>query len=100
MLDRTSCAQLVRSSIGQQAAEGRYKEAAALAVSAQEAAPRGTSALIQATAQEGRAWARLGDQPWHYHEPACASGPALTRTATSQPGGFQAKSAGAHEMSR
>jgi transcriptional regulator with XRE-family HTH domain len=41
---------------------GRYKEAAALAVSAQEAAPRGTSALIQATAQEGRAWARLGDQ--------------------------------------
>ena len=42
---------------------GRYKEAAALAVAAQEAAPRGTSALIQATAQEGRAWARLGDQP-------------------------------------
>jgi hypothetical protein len=42
---------------------GRYKEAAALATAAQEAAPRGTSALIQATAQEGRAWARLGDQP-------------------------------------
>lgn len=41
---------------------GRYREAAALAAAAQEAAPRGTSALIQATAQEGRAWARLGDQ--------------------------------------
>jgi transcriptional regulator with XRE-family HTH domain/tetratricopeptide (TPR) repeat protein len=41
---------------------GRYKEAAALAVAGQEAAPRGTSALIQSTAQEGRAWARLGDQ--------------------------------------
>jgi tetratricopeptide (TPR) repeat protein len=41
---------------------GRYKEAASLAAAAQEAAPRGTSALIQAAAQEGRAWARLGDQ--------------------------------------
>jgi transcriptional regulator with XRE-family HTH domain len=43
--------------------EGRYPEAAALAKGAQDAAPRGSSAYIQATAQEGRAWARLGDQP-------------------------------------
>jgi transcriptional regulator with XRE-family HTH domain len=41
---------------------GRYAEALALARGAQEAAPRGSSALIQATAQEGRAHARLGDQ--------------------------------------
>ncbi len=41
---------------------GRYTEALALARGAQEAAPRGSSALIQATAQEGRAHARLGDQ--------------------------------------
>ncbi|OLT10929.1 hypothetical protein BJF78_28325 [Pseudonocardia sp. CNS-139] len=40
---------------------GDYREAAALARSAQQVAPRGTSALIQATAQEGRAAARLGD---------------------------------------
>jgi tetratricopeptide (TPR) repeat protein len=41
---------------------GRYQEAVDLARGAQEAAPRGSSAYIQATAQEGRAWARLGDQ--------------------------------------
>ena len=41
---------------------GRYREAVELAQGAQEAAPRGSSAYIQATAQEGRAWARLGDQ--------------------------------------
>jgi len=37
-----------------------YPRAAAFARDAQDAAPRGTSVLIQATAQEGRAWARLG----------------------------------------
>lgn len=42
--------------------EGRYRLAVDLARSAQRAAPRGGSALIQATAQEGRAWARLGDR--------------------------------------
>ena len=42
--------------------EGRYPEAVSLAQSAQEAAPHRSSAYIQATAQEGRAWARLGDQ--------------------------------------
>ena len=42
---------------------GNYPRAAAIAPAAQDAAPRGTSALIQATAQEGRALARLGDGP-------------------------------------
>src|SRR6266568_4743621 len=37
-----------------------YPRAAAFARDAQAAAPRGSSVLIQATAQEGRAWARLG----------------------------------------
>lgn len=41
---------------------GRYREAISLAQGAQEAAPRTSSAFIQATAQEGRAWARLRDR--------------------------------------
>ena len=41
---------------------GRYRQAVSLAQAAQDAAPRGSSPLIQATAQEGRAWARLGDR--------------------------------------
>jgi transcriptional regulator with XRE-family HTH domain len=40
---------------------GDYQRAAGLARAAQQAAPRGGSALIQATAQEGRARARMGD---------------------------------------
>jgi transcriptional regulator with XRE-family HTH domain len=40
---------------------GDYPAAAELACGAQRAAPSGSSAYIQATAQEGRAWARLGD---------------------------------------
>ena len=40
--------------------EGDYRRAADLAQAAQRIAPRGSSAYIQATAQEGRAWARLG----------------------------------------
>ncbi|MEV7967446.1 hypothetical protein AB0O34_15895 [Sphaerisporangium sp. NPDC088356] len=39
---------------------GAYQRALILAQSAQRVAPRGSSAYIQATAQEGRAWARLG----------------------------------------
>jgi tetratricopeptide (TPR) repeat protein len=39
--------------------EGEYRRALDLSRTAQELAPRGTSAAIQATAQEGRAWARL-----------------------------------------
>lgn len=40
---------------------GDYPQAAALAKAAQRVAPQGSSAHIQATAQEGRARARLGD---------------------------------------
>jgi tetratricopeptide (TPR) repeat protein len=40
---------------------GNYRQALALSKAAQEAAPRNGSAYIQASAQEGRAWARLGD---------------------------------------
>ena len=40
--------------------QGDYAGAASLSRSAQGLAPRGSSALIQATAQEGKAWARLG----------------------------------------
>ncbi|MCW2929815.1 MAG: endonuclease, partial [Actinomycetia bacterium] len=40
---------------------GDYRQAVALSLAAQEAAPRDSSAYIQSTAQEGRAWARLGD---------------------------------------
>lgn len=40
---------------------GAYREAAGLSRAAQEAAPAASSVRIQAIAQEGRAWARLGD---------------------------------------
>ncbi|MFD0684167.1 transcriptional regulator [Actinomadura fibrosa] len=40
--------------------DGRYQRAVTLAQGAQQAAPKRGSAFIQATAQEGRAWARLG----------------------------------------
>jgi hypothetical protein len=40
---------------------GRYGEALDLSRQAQQLAPRNGSAFVQATAQEGRAWARLGD---------------------------------------
>ncbi|HEX6686961.1 MAG TPA: hypothetical protein VF062_29620 [Candidatus Limnocylindrales bacterium] len=41
---------------------GRYEAAIALSKRAQAIAPKGSSALIQATAQEGRAWARMHRQ--------------------------------------
>lgn len=41
--------------------DGEYVQAVDLSRAAQEIAPSGTSALIQATAQEGRAHARLGN---------------------------------------
>ncbi len=44
----------------QQLTDGNPREAVRLARGAQEVAPRTSSAFIQATAQEGRAWARLG----------------------------------------
>jgi transcriptional regulator with XRE-family HTH domain len=40
---------------------GHYRQAVDLSQAAQLIAPNGSSAHIQATAQEGRAWARLGD---------------------------------------
>jgi transcriptional regulator with XRE-family HTH domain len=40
--------------------DGQYAEALALSRRAQAVAPSGSSALVQATAQEGRAWARMG----------------------------------------
>ena len=40
---------------------GEYRQAAELSRAAQETAPASSSALIQATAQEGRAFALLGD---------------------------------------
>jgi transcriptional regulator with XRE-family HTH domain len=40
--------------------DGDYRGAVTLAHGAQRLAPRGSSAFIQSTAQEGRAWARLG----------------------------------------
>jgi tetratricopeptide (TPR) repeat protein len=40
---------------------GEYRQAVELSRAAQESAPAASSARIQATAQEGRAWARLGD---------------------------------------
>ncbi len=42
--------------------EGQFKLAADLSQAAQRIAPQDGSAFIQATAQEGRAWARLGEQ--------------------------------------
>ncbi|GAA0837429.1 hypothetical protein ACFQVD_31540 [Streptosporangium amethystogenes subsp. fukuiense] len=42
---------------------GDYRRALALTQGAQAIAPRGGSAYIQATAQEGRIWARLGSGP-------------------------------------
>ncbi|MGV9837077.1 helix-turn-helix domain-containing protein [Nocardia niigatensis] len=45
----------------QQLTGGAFAEAAELSRAAQDMAPEGSSAFIQATAQEGRALARLGD---------------------------------------
>ncbi|MEV4708995.1 helix-turn-helix transcriptional regulator [Actinoplanes sp. NPDC049316] len=42
--------------------DGDYRQAVQLSQHAQEVAPRDSSAFIQAIAQEGRAWARLGDR--------------------------------------
>jgi hypothetical protein len=41
--------------------DGSYREAVELSRAARRIAPKRTSVHIQATAQEGRAWARLGD---------------------------------------
>jgi transcriptional regulator with XRE-family HTH domain len=41
--------------------QGDYRRAVGISQAAQRIAPKSGSAFIQATAQEGRAWARLGD---------------------------------------
>ena len=46
--------------------DGDYHHAVELSQAAQRFAPRGSSAAIQATAQEGRAWARLGQAQQTY----------------------------------
>ena len=46
--------------------DGDYPHAVELSQAAQRLAPRGSSAAIQATAQEGRAWARLGQAQQTY----------------------------------
>lgn len=46
--------------------QGRCRHAAELSQAAQAVAPRGSSAYIQATAQEARAWARLGEPTLTY----------------------------------
>jgi transcriptional regulator with XRE-family HTH domain len=43
--------------------EGDYQRAVDISQAAQRVAPKSSSAFIQATAQEGRAWARLGAGP-------------------------------------
>jgi transcriptional regulator with XRE-family HTH domain len=43
--------------------EGRYRQAVEISQAAQRIAPKSGSVFIQATAQEGRAWARLGAGP-------------------------------------
>ena len=43
--------------------EGRYRQALEISQAAQLIAPKSGSAFVQATAQEGRAWARLGAGP-------------------------------------
>lgn len=42
--------------------EGDYVRTVELSRSSQEIAPKGSNVAIQATAQEGRAWARIGDR--------------------------------------
>jgi transcriptional regulator with XRE-family HTH domain len=59
---------------------GSYREAVELSRAAQETAPRDSSAYIQATAQEGRAWARLGDS-----RQTCAALAAVERLVSPLP---------------
>jgi transcriptional regulator with XRE-family HTH domain len=46
--------------------EGRYREAVDLSRAAQRVAPEGSSVQIQAAAQEGRVWARIGNRDETY----------------------------------
>ncbi|GII02298.1 helix-turn-helix domain-containing protein [Planobispora takensis] len=53
----------LETSAWQSLTAGDYRHALDLSLGAQRVAPRGSSAYIQATAQEGRVWARLGAGP-------------------------------------
>ena len=62
---------------------GDYRRAADISQAAQRIAPKSGSAFIQATAQEGRAWARLGDARQTRATPGPAR-PALVLTAAGK----------------
>ena len=64
---------------------GRHRTAADLSRGAQRLAPAGTSVLIQATAQEGRALARLGDARGTQHAVERVNRMASPMTAPDQP---------------
>ncbi|MGW5139569.1 helix-turn-helix domain-containing protein [Nocardia beijingensis] len=64
--DREIAAWCLETRAWQQLTGGEYAAAADLARAAQSLAPEGSSACIQATAQEGRALARLGDRQGTY----------------------------------
>ena len=57
---REMAAWCIETQAWQAVSTGGYAQAASLARAAQDAAPKGSSGHIQATAQEGRAWAKLG----------------------------------------
>jgi len=102
--------------------DGDYRRAADLAQAAQRVAPRESSAFIQATAQEGRAWARLGaadetratlarvetlvsplpmpDRPEHHYRYDPAKSEAYTATTLAWLGDPAAESYARHVLAR
>jgi transcriptional regulator with XRE-family HTH domain len=64
---------------------GDYRRAVDLSRQAQAVAPPGCSAFIQATAQEGRAWARLGSLPDAYDALGRTEATASRLTQPDQP---------------
>ncbi|MGH3692671.1 MAG: transcriptional regulator [Pseudonocardiaceae bacterium] len=65
--------------------DGDYHYAVELSQAAQRLAPRGSSAAIQATAQEGRAWARLGEARQTYDALKRVEGYVLRMTRPETP---------------
>jgi transcriptional regulator with XRE-family HTH domain len=65
---------------------GDYPRAVKLAQAAQSLAPAGSSAQVQATAQEGRAWARLGQAPETYDAMRRVNALVAARTKPDRPG--------------
>lgn len=66
--------------------DGDFQRAVRLAQAAQAIAPTGSSAHTQATAQEGRAWARLGQASETYDAMERVHGLVASRPAPDQPG--------------